>query len=707
MVKCPNCNKELEDGARFCDECGTTIPEAPVVENVIFCPECGAKLPASAAFCDSCGAKLVNTGDAPAAQAGSAPTPGPELNTAPKAVAPAKDAGGKQGSGKKLALIGGIVAACVVLLAIIGVVGFVFLSGKGKGSSDKSNYALYIKEKEVFYRDLKGKTSSQVTDRMLDDKSLSNSDISSNRDAIARYIKLSDDGKYIFYPDKVSYKDSGVTLYYKKLSKLDKEGQKIDSGIEQYEVNKAMTHLTYVKNGDTLYSYSLKKADKEKIAGDVKGFDASEDGKKVYYVNTDGTLYLWTMGKDKEKVDSDVTKVIKVSENFDTIWYRKDDLLYRKTAGKDKEKISGNVTGVIAITESNDIYFLKDSEEEFGVDLFIYDDMKEEDENMEEPQYPNYYDYSNRDQYDKAVEKYNAKREKYYEKRNRDYYRENMEDYTPDIEVSELCYYNGKEVFSLDKQYVSCSDYTVSASALIYSSLNLEDIDKSPLSEVVSESMSFYSIIDEAVEKARTVNLALKDKVQALDSEDCRDFELDGDGERILFMKDYDYEKETGDLYLMNIKGGKLSDPELIESDVCRPAFVGDTYKYMVDVKDYTGELYIGKDQVSFDAYVYSGTNTDSGYYYYEDYSREKGMGTLYCFNKGKSVKIADDVSNYSLKGDKIVLLCNYSDSRYKGDLFLYEGKKLKPLDEDVVCLIYPYNYNGTLYSFYRRPADE
>ena len=38
MVKCPKCFTEVEDGAKFCDECGAPIPQEKK------CPKCGAIL---------------------------------------------------------------------------------------------------------------------------------------------------------------------------------------------------------------------------------------------------------------------------------------------------------------------------------------------------------------------------------------------------------------------------------------------------------------------------------------------------------------------------------------------------------------------------------------------------------------------------------------------------------------------------------------
>ena len=50
MATCPDCGAELREGAKFCMECGASIPQ------VKECPECGTELPANAKFCYECGA---------------------------------------------------------------------------------------------------------------------------------------------------------------------------------------------------------------------------------------------------------------------------------------------------------------------------------------------------------------------------------------------------------------------------------------------------------------------------------------------------------------------------------------------------------------------------------------------------------------------------------------------------------------------------
>jgi len=52
-MKCPKCNHENRDGAKFCESCGAKLQLA--------CPKCGSELSPQARFCDNCGAKIGET----------------------------------------------------------------------------------------------------------------------------------------------------------------------------------------------------------------------------------------------------------------------------------------------------------------------------------------------------------------------------------------------------------------------------------------------------------------------------------------------------------------------------------------------------------------------------------------------------------------------------------------------------------------------
>lgn len=63
---CENCGKELESGAQFCTECGSSVEAAPLDEAKkldeaaagAFCVSCGTALRPDACFCEACGARV-------------------------------------------------------------------------------------------------------------------------------------------------------------------------------------------------------------------------------------------------------------------------------------------------------------------------------------------------------------------------------------------------------------------------------------------------------------------------------------------------------------------------------------------------------------------------------------------------------------------------------------------------------------------------
>src|SRR5262249_10827465 len=50
-MNCPSCNASVPEAAKFCSECGASLPRA--------CPACGHGNRASAKFCSECGSQLA------------------------------------------------------------------------------------------------------------------------------------------------------------------------------------------------------------------------------------------------------------------------------------------------------------------------------------------------------------------------------------------------------------------------------------------------------------------------------------------------------------------------------------------------------------------------------------------------------------------------------------------------------------------------
>ena len=64
MAFCSNCGKQLNAGAKFCDECGTPVSNTESKRKTVFegdihkCPHCGETLKAFEAVCPTCGTEL-------------------------------------------------------------------------------------------------------------------------------------------------------------------------------------------------------------------------------------------------------------------------------------------------------------------------------------------------------------------------------------------------------------------------------------------------------------------------------------------------------------------------------------------------------------------------------------------------------------------------------------------------------------------------
>jgi len=52
-MRCPECQHENRQEAKFCEECGTKLQRV--------CPNCGEELRPQAKFCDECGTKVEET----------------------------------------------------------------------------------------------------------------------------------------------------------------------------------------------------------------------------------------------------------------------------------------------------------------------------------------------------------------------------------------------------------------------------------------------------------------------------------------------------------------------------------------------------------------------------------------------------------------------------------------------------------------------
>lgn len=379
---CTKCNAVLEDGTEFCQECGTKVDIAlETAHEDVFCPECGVKTTTEFTFCPDCGKPLgEEKSDVSVAT---------EKLDKKKFVLPVKP------------LYLGVAAAMVVVLVVV------IATIMGGSGSVNGNRIIYAKDKELQFAYLSDLKPFQLTERLTDG---SYTPDASDLMRISTYILMSDNGRYVFYPDRAG--DDGFTYYWRDLKADNSKKEtvtKIDSEIS------IVPHLTndgsklfYVKGDDRrLYIFDRKTSEKNKLDDSVKSFYINEEGDYLIYdTYKDGEYSVYEMtikglAGEKNKLDSS-SEIHTAFANDKKVYYLKEDTLYFKEFGKDKVRIASDVNQVVSVVDATSLYYLKTEEVTNKLSDFISDDMAADDRNLtepspkaypEEPTYPSEYDY--------------------------------------------------------------------------------------------------------------------------------------------------------------------------------------------------------------------------------------------------------------------------------------------------------------------------
>ena len=696
------CLKEVR-GTKFCYACGTKISET------IFCPGCGGQTSTEFAFCQKCGAAIA--GDAGIS------------------AAPAETVKGKknilQALPKKAVIFGGI---GVIALVIIILVASMFFGG---GSND--NYSLYLKDGEIIYTDYSDEGALEITSRLLNGASKSGTELSNSASTIGYFITFSDNGNRIFFPDRITDEDDGITLYYRDINKPKEEPVKIDSNVMMYAINNAGTQVVYVKGSDKiLYLHDL--TNKKKISSDVISFDVADDCKKIGYRTEENSYYLWYADKDSVKLASDITSIEYVATDLSAIYYIKDGSLYKQAEGSDdKEKIAADISRVVAIYDSGEVYYIRAESTEKNLLDYVDDNLAASDAALTEPQYPVYpnppngpswWDFDTNEAYDAAKAQYEVEYEAYeatrdqmrteYEaayqayddKRNRDYLREDLRNATMESTEYTLYYSNGTEGTIVTDALVDQWDitYAYDKPVMILQAYNQSEVRKVKLTEI-SNSYEVSDLVNAALYSSSERYVAIGSTMLIVEQTDATNFKVSSDGTTVYFLDDVS-DDGYGDLYKIAITNGQASNPERYDSNVSNQAIfftASDKLAYYKDVsyKDYKGDLFINGEEIDYDVRLWSISHLNDNVLYYTDWNSEKSYGTLKMFKNGTKTKVADDVHDFDTTNDgDILYLYDYSTNYYTGTLYLYNNGEPRKIDDDVAALIpvYKFEIMGKMY---------
>ncbi len=643
MIKCPKCNQELQEGANFCYVCGASIATAETAPEKV--------------------------------------APINEEEDIPASIQEDETTNKKK---KRFFFLGGIVATVLVVVLVLSMV----LAG-----ASQSSYAIYIKDKELFYTQAAKWKPWQITKEFDESHSFDNEGLSDISYILGMYVALSQDGKTIFYVDKIDDSD-GLSIYYRKVNSK-KEPKKIASEVRRFEVNDKGNIVTYLRSEDNnLYQHNLK--DKEKIAIEVEDFVVSDDGKTIVYQNEDNDLYIYKSGKGKKKIASEVDYLKYVSEDLETVYYLKDDTLYKKQQGKDKVKIASNVQSVINVYDSGEIYYLKAESDEVKLSAYVIDDMKETDEAMVAPEYPD--SYNSDAEYEAAYNQYEKERDAYYDKMDRDNLREELEEETMDTVTYKLCYYNSKKEVVITEHATDWETFAEDKAAVVYASTEKAEVTKVKLSEIDSI-YDVEDMIEKELESATEYYLAVGNETSMIKQDEARHLHMDAAGETIYMIDKVSEGGDVGELYKIKISGKKAGTPKKIDENVYirNASLIQDSYIYYKDVNDDgdSGDLYINGENVDSDVSLGSVSYQDGNYAYMVEWDEDDECGTLRKYNGKKPITLSDEVYNFVLlQNGEILYLYDYNREKYRGELYLCTGNKPKKIDEDVVSIIRVYDNN-------------
>lgn len=267
-MKCPNCHKELAQDAKFCSECGTPIPAViePTPSDEVLLPEDTTTLPEEEALLSEDAVMEV-----------------PALEP----TSPATATNTKSRKGVFLSMLLAVVAV-VCMYIFYGELGFDAPKTKGNDA------ILYVKGGELFYNDQNG-TEVQLT------KDLAGA--VSEQSALDMLVKLSSDGKTVFYPDRAGADGNGVSLYCTKIG-ANELPVKLGNGIVSYQVLSDGKTVYYLDAEGNLFLHD--QTTKTKLRSSVKELYTS-DGMDYLYCKTDGGIYYHEKTQTKQLADDSVT----------------------------------------------------------------------------------------------------------------------------------------------------------------------------------------------------------------------------------------------------------------------------------------------------------------------------------------------------------------------------------------------------------------
>ncbi len=211
---------------------------------------------------------------------------------------------------------------------------------------ESNDIALYIKDDKLYMAVYPKGEIACLADNFLD--------IIQYSDNMDKYVKVSENGKKVFYLDDTEMLNGKLygTLYCVQSDRSQDEHQKIAEKVSEFRIledkhSDSVSYLAGVNN--TLYFSDL--SDSVEISSSVADYEFLPENEAFYYKSYNNTLYYKEAGKPAETIADNIADFMIAEEEGSCIFYKTEYnqlqstvSVYKKTVGMSPEQISSRVS---------------------------------------------------------------------------------------------------------------------------------------------------------------------------------------------------------------------------------------------------------------------------------------------------------------------------------------------------------------------------
>lgn len=656
---CKNCGKNLEDGALFCSECGTkqdVISQTPKNEPYINSEQeyVNNFAELSPEFSnENMGTNTQNVYSSPVTEDTK------KVSFVDGIVAKIKGLNINKETFKKISSHKFFKPACAViaLILVIAIV-VVPIANSVSSSSVKLDFHLYVKDSGALYVKYADEKEARFVSGSY--ASYSSSPV---------YIEKNG---YLFYTEE---NGSHITLSYRDLDKKKSDSEKIDNDVTYFEVSSNGKTVFYMTSDGSLYVSNLK--DHEKIAKNVSFFSVNKDGDRcVYFVRNENaenlhkaySVYSVTKSNKPKCIAENVSNVLSYSREKNVIFFYSQDEIYAiKDCSKKAKKVakidvwsSDCGIGIFGVNSATEFYYTVQTQN-------------------------NMLDYVE-DTYNASADMNASYGEDGYYRNN---IREDFEDET--VSVTSLYYVKGSKNKLVSTDIDEIYDLPQNTSYVVFGIKNITESGKVNIDKLVSAlkddslKTNAYTVMREELYSDYSICLAVEQNYSVIKTDtdanslNIFNINVDSDGKYLYYIDGNDENR----LYQKKIGSKEGKSKELFDN--VSSYYLTDNGD-MLTLKDLTGgtsDLYLNKKKVASDVYSVYVSDNDVPVFFYSDYSKQSA--TLNRLDGKKVTVIEYDVVSFSAN-DKSDIMYVTDD----GDLYKYKKNKAERIDDTVSYFIEP-----------------